>query len=53
MSYIAEEVHFHTITKTSDPWKTVSSIIMTIVDEAYFEAGSNALSDQWIRHILR
>jgi proliferating cell nuclear antigen len=42
--YIAEELHFHTLTKTSNPWKTVSSIIMTIVDEAYFEAGSNALS---------
>jgi DNA polymerase III sliding clamp (beta) subunit (PCNA family) len=42
--YIAEELQFHTLTKTSNPWKTVSSIIMAIVDEAYFEAGSNALS---------
>jgi proliferating cell nuclear antigen len=42
--YVAEELHFHTLTKTADPWRTVSSIIMTIVDEAYFEAGSNALT---------
>jgi proliferating cell nuclear antigen len=42
--YIAEELQFRTLTKTSNPWKTVSSIIMAIVDEAYFEAGSNALS---------
>jgi proliferating cell nuclear antigen len=42
--YIAEELQFHTLTKTSNPWKTISSIIMAIVDEAYFEAGSNALS---------
>src|SRR5919198_6175153 len=41
---LAEELHFQTLTRTSDPWKTVSSIIMTVVDEAYFEAGSDGLT---------
>jgi proliferating cell nuclear antigen len=44
MAKSVAEVQFQAIAKTSEIWKLVSSIIMTIVDEAYFEAGSKGLT---------
>jgi proliferating cell nuclear antigen len=41
---VAEELQFLANTKTSEIWKSVSSVIMTIVDEAYFEAGPEGLT---------
>jgi proliferating cell nuclear antigen len=38
------ESHFFTITKTSEIWKSVSSAIMTIIDEALFDAGPQGIT---------
>lgn len=38
------ELHFFTITKTSEIWKSVSSAIMTIIDEALFDAGPQGIT---------
>jgi proliferating cell nuclear antigen len=43
-SIAEEELQFLAITKTSEMWKSVSSAIMTIVDEAYFEAGPKGIA---------
>jgi proliferating cell nuclear antigen len=44
MSESVTELQFAAVSKSSEMWKSVSSIIMTIVDEAYFEAGSTGLT---------
>src|SRR5215216_1636660 len=38
------ELHFFTITKTSELWKSISSAIMTIIDEALFDAGPQGIT---------
>jgi proliferating cell nuclear antigen len=38
------ELHFFTITKTSEIWKSISSAIMTIIDEALFDAGPQGIT---------
>jgi proliferating cell nuclear antigen len=38
-----EELQFSSITKTPEMWKSVSSAIMTIVEEAHFEASQEGL----------
>jgi proliferating cell nuclear antigen len=38
------ELHFFTITKTSETWKSISSAIMTIIDEALFDAGPQGIT---------
>jgi proliferating cell nuclear antigen len=43
-SVAEQELHFLAVTKTSEIWRSISSAIMTIVDEAYFEAGPKGLS---------
>jgi proliferating cell nuclear antigen len=43
-SMAAEELQLLAVTKTSEIWKSVASVIMTIVDEAAFEAGSAGLT---------
>jgi proliferating cell nuclear antigen len=42
-SVAEQELHFLAVTKTSEIWRSISSAIMTIVDEAYFEAGPKGL----------
>ncbi|MBV9667988.1 MAG: proliferating cell nuclear antigen (pcna) [Nitrososphaeraceae archaeon] len=42
-SVAEQELHFLAVTKTSEIWRSLSSAIMTIVDEAYFEAGPKGL----------
>jgi hypothetical protein len=37
------ELQFFTITNTSEIWKSISSTIMTIVDEALFDAGPEGI----------
>lgn len=37
------ELHFITVTNTSRIWKSVSSAIMTIIDEALFDAGPDGI----------
>jgi proliferating cell nuclear antigen len=44
MSESVTELQFTAVSKSSEIWKSVSSAIMTIVDEAYFEAGSTGLT---------
>jgi proliferating cell nuclear antigen len=38
------ELHFFTITKTSEIWKSVSSAILTIIDEALFDADPQGIT---------
>jgi hypothetical protein len=38
------ELEFFTITKTSGIWKSVSSAIMTIIDEGLFDAGPEGIT---------
>jgi proliferating cell nuclear antigen len=38
------ELHLFTITKTSEIWKSISSAIMTIIDEALFDAGPQGIT---------
>ena len=38
------ELHFFTITKTSEIWKSVSSAILTIIDEALFHADPQGIT---------
>jgi proliferating cell nuclear antigen len=38
------ELHFFTITKTSEIWKSISSAIMTIIDEALFDASPQGIT---------
>ncbi|HYZ95205.1 MAG TPA: proliferating cell nuclear antigen (pcna), partial [Nitrososphaeraceae archaeon] len=38
------ELHFFTIAKTSEIWKSISSAIMTIIDEALFDAGPQGIT---------
>jgi proliferating cell nuclear antigen len=38
------ELHFFTITKTSEIWKSISSAIMTIIDEALFDASPHGIT---------
>jgi proliferating cell nuclear antigen len=38
------ELHFFTITKTSEIWKSISSSIMTIIDEALFDASPQGIT---------
>ena len=38
------ELNFFTITKTSEIWKSISSAIMTIIDEALFDAGPQGIT---------
>ena len=38
------ELHFFTITKNSEIWKSISSAIMTIIDEALFDAGPQGIT---------
>jgi len=38
------ELHFFTITKTSELWKSISSAIMTVIDEALFDAGPQGIT---------
>ena len=38
------ELEFYTITKNSEIWKSVSSAIMTIIDEALFDAGPEGIT---------
>lgn len=42
-SIAEEEFQFMAVTKTSEIWRFVSSAILSIVDEAYFEAGPKGL----------
>jgi DNA polymerase III sliding clamp (beta) subunit (PCNA family) len=44
MSESVTELQFTAVSKSSEIWKSVSSVIMTIVDEASFEAGSTGLT---------
>jgi proliferating cell nuclear antigen len=44
MSESVTELQFTAVSKSSEIWKSVSSVIMTIVDEAYFEAGPEGLT---------
>ena len=44
MSESVTESQFTALSKSPEMWKSVSSAIMTIVDEAYFEAGSTGLT---------
>ena len=44
MSKSVAELQFTVVSKSSEMWKSVSSVIMTIVDEASFEAGSTGLT---------
>jgi proliferating cell nuclear antigen len=44
MSESVAELQFTAVSKSSEIWKSVSSVIMTIVDEASFEAGSTGLT---------
>lgn len=37
------QLQFSAATRTAEPWKSISSAIMTIVDEAHFEANSEGL----------
>jgi proliferating cell nuclear antigen len=39
-----EELHFLAVTQNADVWKSISSSIMSIVDEAYFEANPKGLT---------
>jgi proliferating cell nuclear antigen len=39
-----EEIQFSSITKSSEMWKSISSAIMTIVEEAHFEASPQGLT---------
>jgi len=39
-----EELQFLAVTKNADVWKSISSSIMAIVDQAYFEADSKGLT---------
>jgi proliferating cell nuclear antigen len=39
-----EELQFLAVTKNADVWKSISSSIMTIVDQAYFEADIKGLT---------
>lgn len=43
-SMAAEELQLLAVTRTSEVWKSVASVIMTIVDEASFEAGPAGLT---------
>jgi proliferating cell nuclear antigen len=38
------ELNFFTINKTSEIWKSISSAIMTIIDEALFDAGPQGIT---------
>jgi proliferating cell nuclear antigen len=38
------ELHFFTITKNSEIWKSILSAIMTIIDEALFDAGPQGIT---------
>jgi len=44
MSESVTELQFTAVSKSPEMWKSVSSAIMTIVDEAYFEAGPTGLT---------
>jgi proliferating cell nuclear antigen len=44
MSESVTELQFTAVSKSSEIWKSVSSVIMTIVDEASFEARSTGLT---------
>ena len=44
MSESVIELKFTSVSKSPEMWKSVSSAIMTIVDEAYFEAGPAGLT---------
>jgi proliferating cell nuclear antigen len=44
MSKSISELQFFTITKNSDIWNSVSSAIMTIIDEALFDAGPEGIT---------
>ena len=39
-----EELQFLAVTKNADVWKSISSSIMAIVDQAYFEADLEGLT---------
>lgn len=43
MAEAKSELQFTAITKTAEMWKSISSAIMTIVDEAHFEATKDGL----------
>lgn len=43
-SMAAEELQLLAVTRTSEIWKSVASVVMTIVDEASFEAGTAGLT---------
>jgi proliferating cell nuclear antigen len=40
----SEELQFSSVTKTPEMWKSISSAIMTIVEEAHFEASQQGLT---------
>jgi Proliferating cell nuclear antigen, N-terminal domain len=44
MSESVTELQFSAVSKSPEMWKSVSSAIMTIVDEASFEAGPTGLT---------
>src|SRR5437867_12189596 len=43
MAEAKSELQFTALTRTAEMWKSVSSAIMTIVDEAHFEANKDGL----------